>query len=110
MGRMKGVASTRLVAVPSRFGPVPFATEADRSKYRRAVNPWRDWYSDPEWRALRRQVLIEEDFTCRMCGRKEIVDTSLLVGDHIKPHKGDRALFQHSANVQCLCKTSHGSK
>lgn len=107
---MKGIPSTRLVAVPSRFGPAAWTNEADRSRHRREVNPWRSWYSDPEWIALRKRVLIEEDFTCRMCGWKEVVDTSKLVGDHIVPHRGDRTLFLDRENVQCLCKRCHDSK
>lgn len=54
-GRLKGVASTRLGPVPpSRFGAVPFSTEADRSRHRREVQPWRKWYDLPEWKALAR--------------------------------------------------------
>jgi 5-methylcytosine-specific restriction enzyme A len=109
-GRLKGVASTRLVPVQSRFGPAAWVNEAERSKGRRQLNPWRSWYSEKAWIDLRLQVLAEEDFTCRMCGHKEVQDTSRLVGDHIIPHRGDRALFLDRGNVQCLCKTCHDTR
>lgn len=41
-----------------------------------------------------------------MCGQS-YSDTSRLVADHIKPHKGDYELFTSLDNLQCLCKTCH---
>lgn len=110
MGRLKGIASTRLgPAPPSRFGPPAWSNEAERSKARRVVSPWRNWYSEKVWIDLRWQVLVDALFTCAMCGRIE-GNTSQLVGDHIKPHRGDRALFLDRSNLQCLCKACHDSK
>lgn len=82
--------------------------EAGRSRFRDNSAPWRAWYKTPRWQRLRWQVLREELFTCRMCGRLE-GDTSQLVGDHIIQHRGDEALFYDRANVQCLCKRCHDS-
>lgn len=42
------------------------------------------------------------------CGRVE-TDTSQLVADHIKAHKGNEALFWSEVNLQCMCKPCHDS-
>ena len=34
-------------------------------------------------------------------------DSSQLVADHIRPHRGDEALFWDPANLQCLRKWCH---
>jgi len=52
---------------------------------------------------------LERDlFTCQHadCGRLEC-NTSLLVCDHIKPHRGDERLFWDPSNLQTLCKSCH---
>jgi 5-methylcytosine-specific restriction endonuclease McrA len=68
--------------------------------------PWRAWYSTARWQALRRKVLLRDLFTCSKCGRLE-GNTSLLVCDHIKPHRGDERLFWDETNLQTLCKSCH---
>lgn len=110
MARLKGIPSTRLgPPPPSRFGPAPFQSEADRSRYRREVMPWRKWYDEPEWRRLSWAVRVEENFTCRTCGRVA-AGKGEAVTDHIKPHRGDRVLFLDRANLQCLCKQCHDGR
>ena len=107
MGRLKGIPSTRLgPPPPSRFGPVPFQTEADRSRFRREVNPWRKWYDTAEWKALARACKIAAHYTCAMCGRVA-GGKGEAVADHVKPHRGDRDLFFDASNLQCLCKDCH---
>ena len=106
---MKGIPSTRLGPVPpSRFGAVPFTTEADRSRYRREVNPWRKWYDTPEWKALARACKVAAHYTCQWpgCGRV-CTDKGEAIADHVKPHRGDRSLFFDATNLQCLCKACH---
>ncbi len=102
MARLKA-APPILRPGPSRFGPAPWTNEAERSAHRREVNPWRKWYDEPEWRRLAAKVKAEALFTCAMCGHIG----GRLVADHIKPHKGDRALFMDETNLQCLCKPCH---
>jgi 5-methylcytosine-specific restriction endonuclease McrA len=69
--------------------------------------PWSDWYTGSRWRkCVRPRILRRDLFTCRQCGRIE-GDTSLLVVDHIKPHRGDANLFWAEANMQVLCKSCH---
>lgn len=80
--------------------------KAAASRARDRVVEWRWMYKTKEWRRLRWQVLVRDRFTCAMCGLIE-ADTSKLVGDHIKPHKGDVALFYDMGNLQCVCVPCH---
>lgn len=110
MARLKGIPSTRLgPPPPSRFGPAPFASEAERSRHRRETVAWRAWYDTPEWRRLSWAVRVEACFTCRMCGRIA-AEKGASVCDHIVPHRGDRGLFFDRSNLQCLCKTCHDGR
>ena len=100
--------------------------EAGRSRYRDQNDPWRPWYRTARWRDLRADVLTDAQFTCVMCGwrdeamyqmhamlaplgawKRGMIRSPLLVADHIKPHKGDEALFWMRNNIQCLCKPCH---
>jgi len=82
--------------------------EAGRTRYRREVTPWRKWYDTVRWKRLRWSVLTRDLFLCQMCKRTE-GDTSQLVADHKRPHRGDAALFWDASNVWCLCKPCHDS-
>nr|WP_259672432.1 hypothetical protein [Rhizobium sp. NLR12b] len=44
-----------------------------------------------------------------MCARIE-GDTSKLVADHRKPHRGDPALFWDRNNLWCLCEACHSTE
>lgn len=105
MGRLKQIPQ-RIGRIPSRLAGHAPATEAERSRQRRAIMPWRAWYSTARWRRLRWSVLVRDLFACRRCGRPE-ADTSQLVADHVVPHRGDGALFWDETNLQCLCKRCH---
>lgn len=54
------------------------------------------------------RVLIAAEFTCVRCGKLE-GDTSKLVADHIKAHRGNPDLFWDEANIQCMCDACHSS-
>ncbi len=43
---------------------------------------------------------------CKAGGRR----TAATVVDHVKPHKGDKALFWKHGNHQALCKRCHDQK
>lgn len=75
-----------------------------------AHEPWRKWYGSRRWKALRRLVLDRDEYRCQTptCGRIE-ADTSQLVADHKRAHRGDPALFWDVTNLQTLCKTCHDS-
>lgn len=71
------------------------------------LEPWRKWYSLARWKRLRIEVFIRDHFTCQCgCGRLE-GNTSKLVADHTKPHRGDPVLFWDPGNVQTLLKPCH---
>ena len=94
-----------------RLGPaLSRASRADaHSSVQRVRNePWRKWYKTARWRALRIKVFTRDLFTCQQvgCGRLE-GNTSLLVCDHIKPHRGSELLFWDEGNLQTMCKPCH---
>lgn len=70
--------------------------------------PWRRWYKTARWQKLRMDVLLRDHFTCQRveCTRVE-ADTSRLVCDHRRPHRGDERLFWDQENLQTLCKRCH---
>ena len=70
--------------------------------------PWKAWYKLARWRDLRLRIFRRDLYTCQRprCGRVE-VNTSLLVCDHVRPHRGDVRLFWDETNLQTLCKSCH---
>lgn len=80
------------------------ADTRDARRYRDA--PWRRWYGLKRWKDLRWQVLVDALFQCVRCGKLE-GDASLLVADHIRPHRGRSELFWDRNNLQCMCKECH---
>ena len=105
MGKLTSI-KPRLSAQPSRLQHHDGA-ERGRDQRRDEV-PWRRWYKTGRWQRLRMAVLLRDLFTCQWpgCGRVE-PDTSQLVADHRKPHRGDEALFWNEGNLWCLCKSCH---
>lgn len=106
MGRLKSIAP-RLGVLRARLGP----TESDRRSFDRDRDrqEWRRWYKTARWQKLRWSVLVRDLFTCQCgCGVTE-GNTSLLVADHRKPHRGDPALFWDERNLQTLRKVCHDS-
>jgi len=58
---------------------------------------------DGKWDKARAEFLKVHP-TCVMCGQPS------RVVDHIKPHKGDKALFWSRPNWQALCTPCHSSR
>ena len=104
MGRLTNVAPS-IRSLPPSLG---FASDRDGHGHSLTAEPWRKWYNLARWRRLRLEVFRRDMFTCQMaaCGRVEC-DTSQLVADHKRPHRGDIALFWSSENIQTLCKPCH---
>jgi 5-methylcytosine-specific restriction endonuclease McrA len=99
---LKRLAST-IKPMAHRVRYLDSGTERDRT----LRTGWRAWYKTARWQRLRWQVLVRDLFTCQCgCGRIE-TDTSQLVADHKKPHRGDERLFWDIDNLQCLTKACH---
>lgn len=68
--------------------------------------PWRvgkdNFYNDKLWLKTRAKFLAKNKI-CKFCGDKATVV------DHIKPHRGNYALFINENNWQPLCKLCHDS-
>lgn len=79
---------------------------------RDAAAPWREWYKTARWQKLRRRILKRDLYTCQQTGvlliGKHPEPNSPIV-DHIKPHRGDPALFWDESNLQALSKAYHDS-
>ncbi len=91
--------------LPSIVGYLPRG-DREHDRTRAKANPLRRLYGTAQWQKLRWSVLVRDLFTCRIC-RTAVADTSLLVADHIKPHRGNLDLFWDESNLQCLCKKCH---
>ncbi|MGE6740256.1 HNH endonuclease [Allorhizobium pseudoryzae] len=66
---------------------------------------WRRWYSTKEWWKLRSSQIKTKPH-CRFCAQSGVFRAAEIV-DHVKPHRGDRALFFDPNNLQSLCKPCH---
>lgn len=62
------------------------------------------FYNSKEWRALSKQVLLEEDYICAMCGGEATVT------DHIVPVKVDWEKRLDRENLQASCKACNDGK
>ncbi|MGR3376046.1 HNH endonuclease [Salipiger abyssi] len=105
MGRLKGRGISSRIGVPGsrlrRAAPAGGETPARRST---------DWLNTARWQKLRRKVLARDGYVCRQTG-------VLLIGtypagdspvvDHIRPHRGDPALFWDEDNLQSVSKEWH---
>lgn len=100
-----GNLKPRFGSMAPRMGHAP-ADERSRSHHRDSTQPWRRWYKTSRWQKLRWSILVRDLFTCRRCRRVES-ETSQLVADHKRPHRGDPTLFWDEGNLECLCKTCH---
>jgi 5-methylcytosine-specific restriction endonuclease McrA len=68
---------------------------------------WRKMYNTRTWKALRQAQLAHKP-TCHMCLEIGRVTAGRVV-DHVRPHKGDPALFFDALNLQTLCVVHHNS-
>jgi 5-methylcytosine-specific restriction enzyme A len=65
-------------------------------------------YNDSAWRIGRLQHLLASPL-CVVCAARGRTTRATEV-DHIRPHRGDRALFFDRSNWQSLCRSCHSSK
>jgi len=76
-------------------------SKAGRNQRSGQAAEYRKLYNTPRWRTLRAIQLSIEPL-CRACKAQGRI-TAATVADHIRPHKGDQALFFDQANLQSLC-------
>ena len=69
-------------------------------------SPWHHLYKTKDWYRLRHHQLQAYPL-CRRCESQGRV-VSAIIADHVKPHRGDVALF-FGGELQSLCKTCHDS-
>ncbi len=81
-------------------------THAVQLEHARPNYAIRRWYRTPQWRALRRQVILDAVSTCARCDQV----TRTLDVDHILDHAGDPSRFWDRTNLQALCSTCHARK
>lgn len=74
-------------------------------QYGRRFNPLKRLYGLKRWKDIRIATFIRDLQVCQLCGHQEH-DTSLLVCDHVNPHRGDEALFW-AGPFQTLCDFCH---
>ena len=81
-------------------------------KRRAKVKPWRAWYNDPDYRAMRLRVFKRDGYRCQISGVLCVGVGNMPnapVADHIKEHNGDPVLFWDQDNIQTLAKSVHDS-
>lgn len=113
MGRLKALRSG-MQTLGSRVRTLTREeAEAVRLKARDANSEWRGWYKTARWRKLRLEILDRDGWTCRVTGvllvGKYPADDSAVV-DHIRPHRGDAALFWDPNNLHSVSKAYHDSE
>ena len=110
MGRLKGRG------LPSRLGPqrsrlrAAPADDAERQRRRDGEVRWRRWYKTARWQRLRREVLLRDAYICRQTGvmlqdGRDAPNSAVV--DHIRPHRGDPAMFWDPENLQSVAKSWH---
>lgn len=72
------------------------------------MSEWHYLYNSKAWRRRRRVWLKHQPF-CQECLKQKRLIFGNVV-DHIKPHRGDLALFWDKSNLQTLCEKHHGLK
>jgi len=92
-----------LLAMPMRLDHALRPQPMPDHRVPRHRRPDQRWWSTPEWRKLRRQVVIEEP-VCRICG---VAPTT--TADHIVPVDAGGAVLDRS-NLQGACGPCNSGK
>ena len=104
MGKLTNL-KPQVASLPLSIG---FARDRDEHGHSKTAEPWRRWYKLARWKRLRTEVFERDHFQCQMAGCGRIKgNTSQLVADHKRPHRGDYVLFWAMTNLQTLCKPCH---
>lgn len=87
--------------------PVKPQRLGQQAKQRSSAGQYSHLYTTRKWRAFRADFLRRNPL-CVMCQEQGRITVATIV-DHIRPHKGDMALFW-SGPFQALCKKCHDYK
>lgn len=80
------------------------------TKARKGSESWHRWYKLDVWvKDLRPTQLLKCPW-CEMCALEGYPRVRATVVDHIKPHRGNWALFVNRTNLQSLCEHHHNAK
>lgn len=71
------------------------------------MGEWSHMYTTARWKAARLRHLAAFPL-CAFCQKEGHINVGTVV-DHIRPHKGDEALFWNPDNWQTLCQRHHSS-
>jgi 5-methylcytosine-specific restriction protein A len=86
----------------------PDHAKQEQQRYERQRGSARQRGYTSRWEKARTSYLRSHPL-CVECEKEGIV-TAAIVVDHIKPHKGNQALFWDTSNWQSLCKHHHDLK
>lgn len=73
----------------------------------------RQFYQSSEWRRLRQEILVRDNFECQWCKAEGLVTTardSVLEVDHIQELEYYPELALDEANLRTLCKSCHNKR
>ncbi|MVA98859.1 hypothetical protein GN330_16550 [Nitratireductor sp. CAU 1489] len=79
-------------------------------KFKQTNHPHTHKYKTARWIALRREVLVRDLFTCRMCGvllSEGRQSPRSAVVDHLEPAYLSPSLFFDQSNLWSVCKGCH---
>ena len=85
----------------------------DYDQQRRKDKPWRAWYGTARWQTLAKAIYARDLNICQVTGEMltgEHPAPNSPVAHHIKPHRGDPALFWDPDNIQTVSKRHHDSE
>lgn len=74
-----------------------------------AAAKWHSWYRRDIWTKQLRPMQLARAPWCRECARRGLRTPATDV-DHIRPHRGNWALFADPCNLQSLCHSCHSRK
>ncbi|MBU1209314.1 MAG: HNH endonuclease [Proteobacteria bacterium] len=79
---------------------------ADRKKF---IDEAQAFYSSPEWKKLRDDVITKQGTRCAQCGRQIRRKTDVTV-DHILPRSKHPELALEKTNLRVLCRSCNSAK
>jgi 5-methylcytosine-specific restriction enzyme A len=81
--------------------PTPEQNRRQYERTRKARDPWRAWFSTPQWR-MKRAAQLELEPWCSRC------KAPATVAHHVIAHRGDSALFW-TGKLESVCASCHSS-